>query len=117
MYGTHEDFSPMATMSDAHREWHTNSGVPMGMPGCPQDACHPPEIEFPEDTESGVRCGNTKAHYGQRAFHATVADVRWCFDAMAEMNYFFSPEPSEPEPSERAIDFGRIQAMSASRFD
>jgi len=30
----------MATMSDAHAEWHRNSGVPMGLPGCPQDACH-----------------------------------------------------------------------------
>lgn len=36
-------WAPMATMSDAHREWHLNSGVPMGQPGCPQDACHPPE--------------------------------------------------------------------------
>lgn len=33
----------MATMSDAHREWHWNAGVPMGTPGCPQDACHPIE--------------------------------------------------------------------------
>lgn len=30
----------LATMADAHREWHLNSGVPMGLPGCPQDACH-----------------------------------------------------------------------------
>lgn len=27
-------------MSDAHAEWHRNAGVPMGQPGCPQDACH-----------------------------------------------------------------------------
>lgn len=33
-------FSQMATPGDAHREWHLNSGVPMGLPGCPQDACH-----------------------------------------------------------------------------
>lgn len=32
---------PMATMADAHREWHLNAGVPMGQAGCPQDACHP----------------------------------------------------------------------------
>jgi len=32
-----------ATMADAHREWHTNTGTPIGTPGCPQDACHPPE--------------------------------------------------------------------------
>jgi hypothetical protein len=29
-----------ATESEAHVEWHLNSGVPMGTPGCPQDACH-----------------------------------------------------------------------------
>ncbi len=34
-------WTPMATPGDAHREWHANSGVPMGQPGCPQDACHP----------------------------------------------------------------------------
>lgn len=34
---------PLATMADAHREWHLNTGVPMGTPGCPQDACHPIE--------------------------------------------------------------------------
>jgi len=32
-----------ATMSDAHAEWHRNAGVPMGQPGCPQDACHLPD--------------------------------------------------------------------------
>ena len=31
----------MATMADAHREWHWNTGVPIGQAGCPQDACHP----------------------------------------------------------------------------
>jgi hypothetical protein len=31
----------VATMQEAHREWHINAGVPMGQPGCPQDACHP----------------------------------------------------------------------------
>lgn len=40
-----ERYAPMATMSDAHREWHLNSGVPMGQPGCPQDACHPVDDE------------------------------------------------------------------------
>lgn len=24
----------------AHYEWHWNTGIPMGTPGCPQDACH-----------------------------------------------------------------------------
>lgn len=32
-----------ATMADAHREWHLNTGIPIGTPGCPQDACHLPE--------------------------------------------------------------------------
>lgn len=35
-----------ATMADSHREWHRNAGVPMGTPGCPQDACHPPEPDY-----------------------------------------------------------------------
>ena len=39
----HDDFAPLATPGDAHREWHTNSGIPMGTPGCPQDACHLPD--------------------------------------------------------------------------
>lgn len=38
----------LATMSDAHREWHLNAGVPMGQPGCPQDACHLPDDDFDE---------------------------------------------------------------------
>lgn len=40
-----EDFAPLATMADAHREWHTNTGIPMGTAGCPQDACHPVEYD------------------------------------------------------------------------
>jgi hypothetical protein len=35
------DYAPLATEADAHAEWHRNTGVPMGTPGCPQDACHP----------------------------------------------------------------------------
>lgn len=46
-------FAPMATMSDAHSEWHRNSGNPMGTPGCPMDACHPPEPD---------RCGECGAY-------------------------------------------------------
>lgn len=44
MYG-HDDYGPLATMSDAHSEWHRNAGVPMGQPGCPQDACDPYDYE------------------------------------------------------------------------
>lgn len=36
----HDEYEPYATEGDAHREWHRNTGVPMGTPGCPQDACH-----------------------------------------------------------------------------
>jgi hypothetical protein len=36
----YNDYAPYATQSEAHAEWHLNSGVPMGTPGCPQDACH-----------------------------------------------------------------------------
>jgi hypothetical protein len=41
MYFDMDELAPPATMSDAHREWHWNTGIPMGTPGCPQDACHP----------------------------------------------------------------------------
>lgn len=30
----------VATTADAHAEWHRNTDIPMGTPGCPQDACH-----------------------------------------------------------------------------
>jgi len=40
VYDYHEELGPKATMDESHREWHRNSGVPMGVPGCPQDACH-----------------------------------------------------------------------------
>lgn len=44
----------LATMADAHREWHRNAGVPMGTPGCPQDACHLPDEEEPVAYVDGV---------------------------------------------------------------
>lgn len=46
-----DEDGPMATMDDAHREWHRNTGIPMGTPGCPQDACHPPEPDWDEAAE------------------------------------------------------------------
>jgi len=52
----------LATMADAHREWHTNAGVPMGTPGCPQDACHP----IDDDSWCGeaiVKCGHCKDYH------------------------------------------------------
>jgi hypothetical protein len=41
-----------ATIADAHREWHINAGVPMGLPGCPQDACHVPEFDTDEEGDA-----------------------------------------------------------------
>jgi hypothetical protein len=38
-----DDYAPMATEADAHREWHHNAGVPMGTGSCPWDACQPPD--------------------------------------------------------------------------
>ena len=43
--------TPLATLSDAHSEWHRNSGNPMGTPGCPMDACHPPEPDICDSCE------------------------------------------------------------------
>lgn len=49
----HDEYGPLASMADAHREWHHNTGVPMGQPGCPQDACHPiDEEEYGDDDGS-----------------------------------------------------------------
>lgn len=62
----------LATPTEAHYEWHSNSGIPMGTPGCPQDACH---REYDEDHEPDallIRCGictqrttveHIRAHY------------------------------------------------------
>ena len=62
MYGYNdEDFGPLATPGDAHREWHRNSGVPMGTPGCPQDACHMDDHDDPRyepgDMSANAYCG------------------------------------------------------------
>jgi len=38
----------LATPSDAHRDWHLNTGIPVGLPGCPQDACHTDWLERSE---------------------------------------------------------------------
>jgi hypothetical protein len=43
----------LATMAEAHHEWHNNSGIPMGTPGCPQDACH---SQDPEDDTPLIKC-------------------------------------------------------------
>ena len=81
----------IATMSQAHAEWHQNAGVPMGTPGCPQDACHLPDDgydqydefvfqggpgeESEDEPEVLVKCGlckehqtveHVRAHYAQK---------------------------------------------------
>lgn len=72
-----DDLAPMATMADAHSEWHRNAGIPMGRPGCPMDACHPydwddDEDETPAEPEHRIKCGACKGR------HATTALVRSC---------------------------------------
>ena len=69
-----DDEGPMATESDAHREWHRNTGNPIGTPGCPQDACHLPDDMEPPEPEAGegVRCAHCKRR------HWTVAEVKDC---------------------------------------
>lgn len=42
----------LATMAEAHAEWHRNAGIPIGMPGCPQDACHVPDFDTDEEYEA-----------------------------------------------------------------
>jgi hypothetical protein len=46
MFYDSDDYAPLATMSDAHSEWHRNAGVPMGQAGCPQDACDPGMYDY-----------------------------------------------------------------------
>jgi hypothetical protein len=68
-----ERYSRTATPSEAHAEWHHNTGLKYG---CPQDACHPPEDFEPEpEPGEGVRCAHCKGR------HWTVADVRACAGA------------------------------------
>jgi len=65
-----DDFAPLATPGDAHREWHLNAGVPMGTPGCPQDACHPQdeydyyESEFFNPVDQGVYDDDPNPYHG-----------------------------------------------------
>lgn len=81
-------YSQVATMSDAHREWHQNSGVPMGQPGCPQDACHPVDDgrdDFPFAVDSlwpgSVKCGNRQSPWPSPHYHVGSGEVRECYAA------------------------------------
>lgn len=85
-----ERFSVLATPSDAHREWHRNTGIPVGLPGCPQDACDteyldPSEIRRlvrqrdinwaamrGEEGDATIACGRCKG------IHFAVRYVRDC---------------------------------------
>lgn len=73
-----DHYAPLATPGDAHREWHWNAGVPMGTPGCPQDACHPVDDFEPEPLPGeGVKCGQCKGR------HWDVAGVKACYGVVA----------------------------------
>lgn len=56
----------LATMADAHREWHQNTETPMGVAGCPQDACDG------EDPRPLIKCAHCKG------YHRAVYQVRRC---------------------------------------
>ncbi len=45
MWTPMEELAPPATEAEAHREWHWNTGNPIGRTTCPWDACHPLEDE------------------------------------------------------------------------
>lgn len=107
----------LATMADAHREWHTNSGVPMGLT-CPWDACDPGMLEPSElrrlnriaainaalmrgeDGDATVQC----AHCNQ--IHLAVRYV-------AECAGFGVTLPTEPDESDRAERLAEDRAAEA----
>lgn len=78
-----------ATTTDAHSEWHRNSGIPVGLP-CPWDACDPAMLDIStlrrltrirdinrafERGEAGtatIRCAHCQE------IHFSVANVRRC---------------------------------------
>lgn len=116
-----ERHSVLATPGDAHREWHLNAGVPMGQPGCPQDACHPIEEGpldwgFPETVDAvwpgAVKCGNKQGPYAEGHYHLGVAAVRECYAAAGRFTKAGSarqtgeqrPEPvNDPPPTSVAV--------------
>jgi hypothetical protein len=60
-----DDYGPMATEADAHAEWHRNTGIPMGQPGCPQDACHPVD-DYDDECEGHESLDG--AHMGETVY-------------------------------------------------
>lgn len=81
-YDAYDEMGPLATMGDAHREWHRNTGVPMGTPGCPQDACHPDPDWY-------------EATYGELPSDELVARV-WSGDLELAEDRRFEPEFDPP---------------------
>lgn len=102
-------YSQVATMSDAHREWHANSGVPMGQPGCPQDACHPVDDDreqWPWVVDSlmpgAVKCGNRQSPLPVPHYHGSTSDVRECYAASGRFAGHVQQQvvaPSAPAPA------------------
>ena len=74
----------LATMSDAHAEWHRNARKPMGLFTCPWDACDPGEwAEFdPEGyAEAYARWEAAEAAYAELEAEAE-AEYRQCVHGM-----------------------------------
>lgn len=104
---TYEDhWAPPATMGDAHAEWHRNSGVPMGLPGCPQDACHTDYLSRSEvkrlTRQRDINFAHMRGEVGSatiacahcHGIHLSIAYVRACAGVNAPT---VAPERA-PEP-------------------
>jgi hypothetical protein len=99
--------SRCATPGEAHAEWHLNAGVPMGTPGCPQDACHPIEDFEPEpEPGEGVRCAHCKGR------HWDVNGVRRCAAATLP-----TPAPAAAPAVSYAGALGYAGACEGGRCD
>lgn len=106
-----DDHGPLATMGEAHAEWHRNSGNPIGLTVCPWDACDPQAAHddplFWEEFPEAVKCGNRKAHPEHDrdtglGYHPDAAAVRACYAA----THGWGIEVSPPKPPR--VDWGLI---------
>lgn len=86
---------PMATMADAHREWHTNTGVPMGTPGCPQDACHP--VDEGEPTHQVQTAYGLLYAWGLEEAKAKAREAAMATGKRAVIQAYVDPTPA-PAP-------------------
>ena len=75
MWGQHpDDMGEMATPHTAHLEWHTNTGVPLGVSGCPQDGCDNQD-EFGDDWTPEMKAeADAKRKLEREAFLASLPD-------------------------------------------